>query len=81
MLNPFLASWAFLVPLVAAHTFHTSVERLTESNSTRVFTTHWYNQTLDHFTFTTQTKFRQKYLVNDTFWDRLVNLLWFVNFK
>jgi len=66
------SSWAVLVPLVVdcRHTFHTSVERLTKTNTTRVYTTHWYNQTLDHFTFTTKTKFRQKYLVNDTYWDR-----------
>ena len=75
MLNPILTYWALLVSLVATHTFHTSVERFTELKSTRVFTTHWYNQTLDHFTFTTQTQFRQKYLVNDTFWDRWVIVL------
>jgi len=70
MISFLLASWAVLVPLVDCHTFHTSVERLTKTNTTRVYTTHWYNQTLDHFTFTTQTKFRQKYLVNDSYWDR-----------
>jgi len=63
--------WSILVPLVvSAHTFHTSVERVNKAKNTRVYTTHWFNQTLDHFTFTTQIKFRQKYLVNDTFWDR-----------
>jgi len=70
MLIFLLASWATLVPLVAAHTFHTSVEKFIKSNSSREYTTNWFNQTLDHFTFTTQTKFRQKYLINDTFWDR-----------
>ena len=65
--------WTILVPLVTAHTFHTSVERVNKAKNTRVFTTHWFNQTLDHFTFTTQTKFRQKYLVNDTFWDRFID--------
>jgi hypothetical protein len=35
------------------------------------YVTAWYNQTLDHFTFTTDAKFRQKYLINDTWWDRL----------
>ena len=72
MISFLLASWVVLVPLVDCHTFHTSVERLTKTNTTRVYTTHWYNQTLDHFTFTTQTKFRQKYLVNDSYWDRLL---------
>ena len=38
--------------------------------ATYSYTTAWYNQTLDHFTFTTDAKFRQKYLVNDTWWDR-----------
>jgi len=70
MLIFLLTSWATLVPLVAAHTFHTSVEKFIKSNSSREYTTNWFNQTLDHFTFTTQTKFRQKYLINDTFWDR-----------
>eukprot|EP00092_Neocalanus_flemingeri_P085462 GFUD01107551.1.p1 GENE.GFUD01107551.1~~GFUD01107551.1.p1 ORF type:complete len:207 (+),score=68.14 GFUD01107551.1:53-673(+) len=65
------APWVMLlVPLVTSHIFHTSVERVTAANSTKKqYTTHWYNQTLDHFTFTTQKQFRQKYLVNDTFWD------------
>jgi len=57
-----------LVPLVWGHM--TSVERRSVSTTTRQYTTLWYNQTLDHFTFTTQIKFRQKYLVNDTYWDR-----------
>jgi len=65
-----LTFWAFSVPLACAHTFRTSVERVNKTDTTRVYTTHWYNQTLDHFTFTSQTKFRQKYLINDTFWDR-----------
>ena len=73
MIYFFLTLWAVLVPLINAHTFHTSVERVNKIKNTRVYTTHWFNQTLDHFTFTTQTKFRQKYLVNDTYWDRFDN--------
>ena len=29
-----------------------------------------YFNNLDHFTFTTDAKFRQKYLYNDTWWDK-----------
>lgn len=47
----------------------TSAERRV-SNSTYRYETAWYNQTLDHFTFTTDAKFRQKYLYNDTWWDK-----------
>ena len=72
MFLSFFTSFAILVPLVAGHLFHTSVERVSLTNTTKQYTTHWYNQTLDHFTFTTQKQFRQKYLVNDTFWDGLV---------
>lgn len=43
------------------------------TNSTaQPFTTHYFPQELDHFTFTPNASmlFRQKYLVNDTFWRR-----------
>lgn len=44
------------------------------SNSTaaKPFTAHYFRQELDHFTFTPNASmaFRQKYLVNDTFWRR-----------
>jgi len=68
MILSLVAYW-ILVPLVASHIFHTNVERVSKTKSTRQYTTHWFNQTLDHFTFTTQKQFRQKFLVNDTFWD------------
>jgi len=42
-------------------------------NSTYRYETKWYNQTLDHFTFTTDAKYAQKYLVNDTWWDKTRN--------
>jgi len=38
-------------------------------NSTYNYKVNWYNQTLDHFGFTTDLKFPQKYLTNDTWWD------------
>lgn len=61
---------AILATLGSGHTFRTTVERVHGSGlGSRLYTTHWFNQTLDHFSFTTQTKFRQKYLINDTFWD------------
>lgn len=41
-----------------------------QANSSYRYSTAWYNQTLDHFTFTTDLKFRQKYLFNDTWWDK-----------
>jgi len=33
------------------------------------YETAWYNNTLDHFSFTTNATFPQKYLYNDTWWD------------
>jgi hypothetical protein len=47
----------------------TTVERR-QVNSSYRYATAWYNQTLDHFTFTTDLQFRQKYLVNDTWWNK-----------
>ena len=75
MIISLVAYW-ILVPLMASHIFHTNVERVSKTKSTRQYTTHWFNQTLDHFTFTTQKQFRQKFLVNDTFWDRLELSVW-----
>jgi lysosomal Pro-X carboxypeptidase len=34
------------------------------------YETAWFNQTLDHFAFTTNATFPQKYLYNDTWWDK-----------
>lgn len=51
----------------AARKTHT-VKRL--SNSTYRYETAFYNQTLDHFNFVTDAKYRQKYLYNDTWWDK-----------
>jgi len=47
----------------------TSVEQR-EAGSPYKYETAWYNQTLDHFTFTTDEKFPQKYLINDTWWNK-----------
>jgi len=33
------------------------------------YSTYWFNQTVDHYGFTTGATFRQKYLVNDSWWD------------
>jgi len=53
----------------SGHIFHTSVEHVSPSSIKKVYDVKWFNQTLDHFTFTTNMKFRQKYLVNDTYWN------------
>jgi lysosomal Pro-X carboxypeptidase len=34
------------------------------------YETKYFTQTLDHYTFTTDKTFQQKYLVNDTWWDK-----------
>ena len=52
------------------HIFKTSPETSQVKDAKRIYKVKWFNQTLDHFTFTTDIKFRQKYLVNDTFWDK-----------
>ena len=54
----------------AVHIFKTNIETVKAKDAQRVYEVRWFNQTLDHFTFTTDVKFRQKYLVNDTFWDK-----------
>ena len=53
---------------ISGHIFQTSVENV--ETFEKAYDVKWFNQTLDHFTFTTQQKFKQKYLVNDTFWNR-----------
>ena len=55
---------------LSTHIFHTSVEKLNKNSHQRIYEVKWFNQTLDHFTFTTNAKFRQKYLVNDTYWNK-----------
>lgn len=64
----------------SGHIFHTSVEHVSPSSIKKVYDVKWFNQTLDHFTFTTNMKFRQKYLVNDTYWNRCVKLLLFYKY-
>ena len=54
----------------AVHIFKTSAATGQVKDAKRVYKVKWFNQTLDHFTFTTDVKFRQKYLVNDTYWDK-----------
>ena len=51
----------------ASKIFKTTAERR-GVNSSHKNNTAFYNQTLDHFTFTTDEKFPQKYLMNDTWW-------------
>ena len=53
----------------AAEGKRTTVDRRPVNSEYR-YATAWYNQTLDHFTFTTDLKFRQKYLFNDTWWKK-----------
>ena len=55
---------------LSTHIFRTSVENVDKKSAQRNYDVHWFNQTLDHFTFTTNAKFRQKYLVNDTYWNK-----------
>jgi len=43
------------------------------ANSPYRYETAYYNQTLDHFNFVTDYKYRQKYLFNDTWWDKSNN--------
>eukprot|EP00088_Acartia_fossae_P010430 TRINITY_DN1519_c1_g1_i1.p1 TRINITY_DN1519_c1_g1~~TRINITY_DN1519_c1_g1_i1.p1 ORF type:complete len:492 (-),score=107.05 TRINITY_DN1519_c1_g1_i1:823-2298(-) len=65
--------------------FFVSLSLLNLSSGRRIFKTHteqrvkdskyryetaWYNQTLDHFAFTTNATFPHKYLYNDTWWDK-----------
>jgi len=40
-----------------------------ETTSDYKYATYWFNQTVDHYGFTTEAKFNQKYLMNDTWWD------------
>jgi len=47
----------------------THAEQRANSSDYR-YETAWFNQTLDHFTFTTNVTFPQKYLYNDTWWDK-----------
>jgi hypothetical protein len=54
---------------IAGRGKRTTTERR-QTNSSYKYAVEWYNQTLDHFTFTTDDKFRQKYLVNDTWWNK-----------
>ena len=54
----------------SVHVYHTSVETVDKESATRLYEVRWFNQSLDHFTFTTKATFKQKYLVNNTFWDR-----------
>ena len=55
---------------LSTHIFRTSVENVDKKSAQRIYNVQWFNQTLDHFTFTTDAKFRQKYLVNDTYWNK-----------
>ena len=54
---------------MCVHIFHTTPDT-SAGPGERVYDVRWFNQTLDHFTFTTSAKFKQKYLVNDTYWDK-----------
>jgi len=58
-----------LLSVPAAEGKRTTVDRRPVNSEYR-YATAWYNQTLDHFTFTTDLKFRQKYLFNDTWWKK-----------
>ena len=55
---------------VSVHIFQTSQESYDETKASKVYDVKWYNQTLDHFSFTTTERFQQKYLVNDSYWDK-----------
>ena len=55
---------------VSVHIFQTSQESYDETKASKVYDVKWYNQTLDHFSFTTTKRFQQKYLVNDSYWDK-----------
>jgi len=51
--------------------FRTSAERLrAPPTPTYTYSTLWFNQTVDHYGFTTEAKFQQKYLYNDEWWDK-----------
>jgi len=60
------------VPCLSLRIARTSVEkfRAPPDSPSYGYNTFWYNQTVDHYGFTTDAKFRQKYLYNDTLWDR-----------
>jgi lysosomal Pro-X carboxypeptidase len=49
-----------------------SAAAATGNGTAKPFTTHYFQQELDHFTFTPNASdlFSQKYLLNDTFWRR-----------
>jgi len=68
--------WSILLAssLVAArspHILRTSGQRVRAPETPSYsYSTLWYNQTVDHYGFTTEAKFPQKYLYNDTWWDK-----------
>jgi len=62
---------------LSTHIFRTSVENVDKNSAQRIYNVQWFNQTLDHFTFTTDAKFRQKYLVNDTYWNKNAGPIFF----
>jgi len=76
MLSPLFVSSILLLVTSALgtrwpHSLRTSQYKLkAPANPTYSYSTYWYNQTVDHFGFTTEAKFRQKYLYNDTWWDK-----------
>ena len=55
---------------ISVHIFKTSHEGYDETKASRVYDVKWFNQSLDHFSFTTNKRFQQKYLVNDSYWDK-----------
>ena len=57
---------------ISVHIYRTSHEGYdeTKTKTSRVYEVKWFNQSLDHFSFTTNKRFQQKYLVNDSYWDK-----------
>jgi len=62
---------------VSVHIFHTSHESYDETKASRQYDVRWFNQSLDHFSFTTNKRFQQKYLVNDSYWDKVGGPIFF----
>ena len=62
---------------VSLHIFHTSHENYDETKASKMYQVRWFNQTLDHFSFTSTRRFQQKYLVNDSYWDKVGGPIFF----
>lgn len=61
-----------LLILLLAFSYAGAIEQVGKpppQNQAYAYKTKWFNQRVDHFNFVRNDFFKQKYLINDTFWD------------